>query len=83
MSTATGARSHFPRPTTAGRPVDSIDDRATTSSAIGENPGRRDAQGLIRSEISARAAWATTLDASERRCLPGLIRKMLTMRGGR
>src|SRR5215471_3455397 len=33
-------------------------------------------------ELSARAPWCTTLDTSERRCLLGLIRKMLRSRGG-
>ncbi|HYB45732.1 MAG TPA: MarR family transcriptional regulator [Streptosporangiaceae bacterium] len=40
-------------------------------------------RGLICGEISARAPWCTTLDTSERRCLLGLIRKMLKMGGGR
>jgi DNA-binding MarR family transcriptional regulator len=35
------------------------------------------------SELSARAPWCTTLDTSERRCLLGLMRKMLGSRGGR
>ena len=34
-------------------------------------------------ELSARAPWCTTLDASERRCLLGLMRKMLKSRCGR
>jgi MarR family transcriptional regulator, organic hydroperoxide resistance regulator len=34
-------------------------------------------------ELSARAPWCTTLDTSERRCLLGLLRKMLRSRGGR
>jgi MarR family transcriptional regulator, organic hydroperoxide resistance regulator len=34
-------------------------------------------------ELSARAPWCTTLDVSERRCLLGLMRKMLKSRGGR
>ena len=34
-------------------------------------------------ELSARAPWLTTLDVSERRCLLGLMRKMLRSRGGR
>ena len=34
-------------------------------------------------ELSARAPWCTTLDTSERRCLLGLMRKMLGSRGGR
>ena len=33
--------------------------------------------------LSARAPWCTTLDSSERRCLLGLMRKMLRSRGGR
>jgi len=33
-------------------------------------------------ELSARAPWCTTLDTSERRCLLGLMRKMLRSRGG-
>ncbi len=34
-------------------------------------------------ELSARAPWCTTLDTSERRCLLGLMRKMLRSRCGR
>ena len=34
-------------------------------------------------ELSARAPWCTTLDVSERRCLLGLMRKMLKSRCGR
>jgi MarR family transcriptional regulator, organic hydroperoxide resistance regulator len=34
-------------------------------------------------ELSARAPWCTTLDVSERRCLLGLMRKMLNCRSGR
>ena len=34
-------------------------------------------------ELSVRAPWCTTLDSSERRCLLGLIRKMVRSRGGR
>jgi DNA-binding MarR family transcriptional regulator len=34
-------------------------------------------------ELSARAPWCTTLDVSERRCLLGLMRKMLRSRCGR
>ncbi len=34
-------------------------------------------------ELSARAPWCTTLDISERRCLLGLMRKMLKSRCGR
>jgi DNA-binding MarR family transcriptional regulator len=34
-------------------------------------------------QLSARAPWCTTLDTSERRCLLGLMRKMLRSRGGR
>jgi DNA-binding MarR family transcriptional regulator len=34
-------------------------------------------------ELSARAPWCTTLDTSERRCLLGLMRKMIRSRGGR
>ena len=40
-------------------------------------------RGLICGEISARAPWCTTLDTSERRCLLGLMRKMLSFREGR
>ena len=40
-------------------------------------------RGLICGEISARAPWCTTLDTGERRCLLGLMRKMLRSRGGR
>jgi DNA-binding MarR family transcriptional regulator len=41
------------------------------------------ARDLICGELSAKAPWATTLDTSERRCLLGLMRKMLGGRGGR
>ena len=34
-------------------------------------------------ELSVRAPWCTTLDSSERRCLLGLMRKMLRSRGWR
>ena len=34
-------------------------------------------------EILAQAPWCTTLDTGERRCLLGLMRKMLRSRGGR
>jgi len=34
-------------------------------------------------ELMAQAPWCTTLDTSERRCLLGLMRKMLRSRGGR
>jgi len=34
-------------------------------------------------ELSARAPWCTTLDVSERRCLLGLMRKMLSAVGAR
>jgi MarR family transcriptional regulator, organic hydroperoxide resistance regulator len=33
-------------------------------------------------ELSARAPWCTTLDTTERRCLLGLMKKMLRSRGG-
>ena len=33
-------------------------------------------------ELTARAPWCTTLDAGERHCLLGLMRKMLRRRGG-
>ena len=33
-------------------------------------------------ELADRAPWCTTLDTSERRCLLGLMRKMLRSRGG-
>ena len=33
-------------------------------------------------EFAARAPWCTSLDTSERRCLLGLLRKMLGSRGG-
>jgi MarR family transcriptional regulator, organic hydroperoxide resistance regulator len=33
-------------------------------------------------ELTARAPWCTSLDNSERRCLLGLMRKMLGSRGG-
>ncbi len=34
-------------------------------------------------ELMARAPWCTALDTGERRCLLGLLRKMLRSRGGR
>jgi DNA-binding MarR family transcriptional regulator len=34
-------------------------------------------------EFTTRAPWCTTLDTGERRCLLGLMRKMLRSRGGR
>ena len=34
-------------------------------------------------ELTARAPWCTALDTGERRCLLGLMRKMLRSRGGR
>jgi len=34
-------------------------------------------------EFAARAPWCTSLDTSERRCLLGLLRKMVRSRGGR
>ncbi len=34
-------------------------------------------------ELMARAPWCTALDTGERRCLLGLMRKMLKSRGGR
>ena len=34
-------------------------------------------------ELTARAPWCTALDTGERRCLLGLMRKMLKSRGGR
>ena len=34
-------------------------------------------------ELMTRAPWCTTLDTGERRCLLGLLRKMLGSRGGR
>ena len=34
-------------------------------------------------ELMARAPWRTALDTGERRCLLGLMRKMLRSRGGR
>ena len=37
----------------------------------------------ICAEMMARAPWCTGLDTSERRCLLGLMRKMLRSRGGR
>lgn len=33
-------------------------------------------------ELAVRAPWCTTLDTSERRCLLGLMRKMVRSRGG-
>jgi MarR family transcriptional regulator, organic hydroperoxide resistance regulator len=39
-------------------------------------------QGRLCAALSARAPWCTTLDTTERRCLLGLMRKMLRPRGG-
>jgi MarR family transcriptional regulator, organic hydroperoxide resistance regulator len=36
----------------------------------------------VGAELMARAPWCTTLDTSERRCLLGLMKKMLRSRGG-
>jgi DNA-binding MarR family transcriptional regulator len=33
-------------------------------------------------ELAARAPWCTSLDAGERRCLLGMLRKMISMREG-
>ena len=41
------------------------------------------ARERICAELVARAPWCTTLDTPERRCLLGLMRKMLRSRGGR
>lgn len=41
------------------------------------------ARDRICHELTARAPWCATLDTGERRCLLGLIRKMLRSRGGR
>jgi MarR family transcriptional regulator, organic hydroperoxide resistance regulator len=38
---------------------------------------------LVCGEISAKAPWSTTLDTGERRCLLGLMRKMLRFGDGR
>ena len=40
-------------------------------------------RGRLCAELAARAPWCTTLDTSERRCLLGLIKKMLKSRAGR
>ena len=40
-------------------------------------------RGRIIAELMARAPWCTALDTSERRCLLGLMRKMLRCRGRR
>ena len=37
----------------------------------------------IYAELMARAPWCTSLDTGERRCLLGLMRKMIRSRGGR
>jgi hypothetical protein len=34
-------------------------------------------------ELMTRAPWCTALDTGERRCLLGLMRKMVRSRGGR
>ena len=41
------------------------------------------ARNRIVAEIAARAPWCTALDTGERRCLLGLMRKMLRSGGGR
>ena len=38
---------------------------------------------LFARELMTRAPWCTALDTGERRCLLGLMRKMLKSRGGR
>jgi DNA-binding MarR family transcriptional regulator len=40
-------------------------------------------RGRLWAELSARAPWCTTLDTSERRCLLGLMQKMVRSRGRR
>jgi MarR family transcriptional regulator, organic hydroperoxide resistance regulator len=40
-------------------------------------------RGRIIAELMSRAPWSTTLDTKERRCLLGLMRKMLRSRCGR
>jgi MarR family transcriptional regulator, organic hydroperoxide resistance regulator len=40
-------------------------------------------RGKLWAELAARAPWCTTLDTPERRCLLGLMRKMLRSRAGR
>jgi MarR family transcriptional regulator, organic hydroperoxide resistance regulator len=41
-----------------------------------------DLRGRLYAELSARAPWCTALDTTERRCLLGLMRKMIRSRGG-
>jgi DNA-binding MarR family transcriptional regulator len=41
------------------------------------------AREKVRAELMARAPWCTSLDTGERRCLLGLMRKMLRSRDGR
>ena len=45
------------------------------------HPGRRDAAGSAVRRLAPQAPWRTTLETSERRWLPGLVKKMLRSRG--
>ncbi len=57
--------------------------RDRRSKTIVLTPEGEKVRDRIRGELSARAPWCTTLDAGERRCLLGLMRKMLRWREGR
>jgi MarR family transcriptional regulator, organic hydroperoxide resistance regulator len=46
-------------------------------------PEGEKARARVCDELFARAPWCTSLDTSERRCLLGLMRKMLRFREGR
>jgi DNA-binding MarR family transcriptional regulator len=56
------------------------DRRSKTMVLTPEGVSTRD---RICAELMSRAPWCTTLDTSERRCLLGLMRKMLRSRSGR
>ncbi len=57
--------------------------RDRRSKTIVLTPEGEKVRNLICDELSARAPWCTRLDASERQCLLGLMRKMLRFREGR
>jgi MarR family transcriptional regulator, organic hydroperoxide resistance regulator len=57
--------------------------RDRRSKTIVLTPEGEKVRDRIRDELSARAPWCTTLDVGERRCLLGLMRKMLRWCEGR
>ena len=46
-------------------------------------PAGEEVRDRLFRELMTRAPWCTTLDTGERRCLLGLMRKMIRSRGGR